>query len=117
MDFFDRAVRAQKQTRRLVWLFGLAVLAVLIVNNFLLSILYCLFAHPVFGSGHAWHPANVVGTGFYLLGEALVYPRHFLQLIWDPQVACVISFGTLLSISAGCYYKTRQLSAGGSVVA
>ncbi|HEV2692840.1 MAG TPA: M48 family metalloprotease [Verrucomicrobiae bacterium] len=110
MDFFDRAARAQKQTRRLVWLFGLAVLAVLLVNNLLIASLCFIFRHPTL-------KLEFISTGIYLFGEALVYPRHFLQLIWDPQLMCAISFATLLSISAGCYYKIRQLSAGGHVVA
>ena len=39
MDFFDRQAHAQKQTRRLVWLFGLTILAVLAVNNLLVGAL------------------------------------------------------------------------------
>ena len=37
MDFFDRQERARKQTRRLIWLFGLAVLVVLILNYLILA--------------------------------------------------------------------------------
>jgi hypothetical protein len=33
MDFFERQTRARKESRRLVWLFGLTLLAVLAVNN------------------------------------------------------------------------------------
>ncbi|MDR3458439.1 MAG: M48 family metalloprotease [Verrucomicrobiae bacterium] len=117
MDFFDREARAQKQTRRLVWLFGLAVLALLIVNNLLLASLYSTIARPMFANAPSWHPLSIIASALYLFGEALVYPRHFLQLIWNPQVFAIISFSTLLSVSAGCYYKTRQLAAGGTVVA
>jgi Zn-dependent protease with chaperone function len=115
-DFFDREARAQKQTRRLVWLFGLAVLLVLVVNNLLLASVVYVFQHPVLG-GYAWHPASILATAFYLFGEALVDPPHFLKLILHPQTVCVISFGTMLSIAVGCRYKIQQLSAGGPAVA
>ena len=108
MDFFDRQAHAQKQTRRLVWLFGLTILAVLAVNNMLVGAL----AYVFFNS-----KLEFVSAFFYLLGEALVYPAHFLKLILHWQTAVWISFGTLLSIVAGCIYKIRQLSDGGAVVA
>jgi len=117
MDFFDRAARAQKQTRRLVWLFGLAVLAALAVNNLLIGFLCSAIAHPMLANAPSWHPISIFASCLFLFGEALVHPMHFLQLILHPQSICVISFGTLLSIFAGCYYKIRELSAGGTVVA
>ena len=117
MDFFDRQERAQKQTRRLVWLFGLAVLAALVVNNLLLGSVAYVFAHPFLNNGYWWHPASILTTSLFLFGEALVNPLHFLKLILHWQSACVISFGTLLSITAGCQYKIRQLSAGGPAFA
>jgi len=108
MDFFDRQQRAQRQTRRLVCLFGLAVLAMMVVNNLLLGAIGYIFGG---------HQVSFVVGFFYLLGEGLVYPHHFLQLILHWQSAAIISFGTLLSISVGSWYKIRQLSAGGMVVA
>ena len=116
MDFFDRQQHAQKQTRRLVWLFGLAVLAALIVNNLLIASVVYVFTHPEY-SGPSWHPGNIITTSLNLFGEAVMTPAHFLKLILRPQVVGWISFGTLLSIATGSYYKIRQLSAGGSVVA
>jgi Zn-dependent protease with chaperone function len=108
MDFFDRQAHAQKQTRRLVWLFGLAVLVVLAVTNLLIaSVVYIISDSPL----------GFVTATFYLLGEALVYPLHFLKLILHPQTVAVISFSTLLSIALGSCYKIRQLSAGGPAVA
>jgi Zn-dependent protease with chaperone function len=117
MDFFDREARAQKQTRRLVWLFGLTVLAVLVVNNLLLGSLVCCFTHPAFVHGPSWHPVNLLATALYLFGEALVHPEDFLKLILHWQSTGWITMGTLLSIAAGCYYKIQQLSAGGPAVA
>ncbi|HXI68977.1 MAG TPA: M48 family metalloprotease [Verrucomicrobiae bacterium] len=115
-DFFDREARAQKQTRRLVWLFSLAVLVVLIANNLLIASVVYVFHNPQ-ANDVWWNLARIIDRFFYLLGEALVFPRHCLKLILHPQVVGWISFGTLLSIAGGCYYKILQLSAGGPAVA
>ncbi len=115
-DFFDRETRAQKLTRRLVWLFALAVLVVLVFSNLLVGSVVFIFIPPSLGD-ERWATAGVLNTGFYLLGEALTHPWHFLELIGRPLVVACISFGTLASIAAGCYYKIRQLAAGGSTVA
>jgi Zn-dependent protease with chaperone function len=117
MDFFDREARAQKQTRRLIWLFGLAVLAVLIVNNLLIGALVCCFSHPVLAHDPPWYPINFLATALYLFGEALGDPGHFFKLVFHWQPMLWISLGTLISIAAGSYYKIRELSDGGSVVA
>lgn len=117
MDFFARQDQAKRQTRRLGWLFGLAILAVLLVNNLLLcSLVYC-FTHPAFADKPGWYPGNFIMAALYLLGEALIYPGHFLKLIFHWQPVLWNSLGTLVSIAAGSYYKMRQLSEGGSVVA
>lgn len=117
MDFFDREARAQKQTRRLAWLFGLTILAVLVVNNFLLCPLICAFAHPLLTNAPAWHPLNFLPTALGLFGEALTDPLHFSKLVFHRQPVLWVSLGTLVSIFAGSYYKIRQLSDGGAVVA
>ena len=116
MDFFDRQARAKKQTRLLLWLFGLAVGAMVLVNNLLIaSAIYCI-QHPVLG-GYWWHPASFLATVLFLFGEAVVHPLHFLKLILHRQSFSWITVGTLLSIAAGSFYKIRQLAAGGSTVA
>ena len=117
MDFFARQDQAKRQTRRLAWLFGLAILAVLIVNNLLLCALVYCFTHPAFADKPGWHPGNFIMAALYLLGEALMYPAHFLKLIFHWQPVLWTSLGTLSSIVAGSYYKMRQLSEGGPVVA
>jgi Zn-dependent protease with chaperone function len=117
MDFFARQDQAKRQTRRLAWLFGLAILAVLIVNNLLVcSLVYC-FTHPVFRNEPAYYPINFSISALYLLGEALTYLTHFFKLIFHWQPILWTSLGTLASIAGGCYFKIRQLSEGGSVVA
>ncbi len=52
-----------------------------------------------------------------MLGELLVSPLEFLKWLWDPQLACWITAGTLLSITLGCLYKLWVLSGGGPAVA
>lgn len=117
MDFFDRQTHARKQTRRLVWLFCLTLLAALAVNNLLLCSLVACFTHPIFANGPSWHPFNIIGSALYLAGEAFVHPRHFFGLVFHWQPVLWVSLGTLVSIAAGSYYKIRELSEGGPVVA
>ncbi len=116
MDFFDREAHARRQTRRLVWLFGFAILAVLAVNNLLLCSFIYLLAPPVV-PGEGWQSVGIVNTTFYLLGEALIHPLNFLKLILRWQPVLWVSCSTLLSIAGGSYYKMRQLAEGGTVVA
>jgi len=118
MDFFDLQERARKQTRRLIWLFGLAVLVVLILNYLILAALIQPFLK------YESHISNVytfindfLVTALLQLGDAFVRPFHFLKWLWNPHLACWIALGTLISIASGCYYKIRQLSGGGSAVA
>src|ERR1017187_3327635 len=68
-------------------------------------------------NGPAWHPLSFLATAVYLFGEAVVYPLHFCQLVFHWQPIFWVSLGTLVSILAGSYYKIRELSDGGSVVA
>ena len=101
MDFFDQEARARKQTRRLIWLLGLAVLGV-VVLTYLIVLAFIL----------AFHFAP-----FLLFGETVVYPAHFLSWFWKAKLFCWITLGMLTSIALGCCYKIRRLSAGGSAVA
>jgi len=88
MDFFDREARAQKQTRLLLWLFGLAVLAVVL----LAYAIFALIAH-VF--------------------ERSIFFEHLSNLL----LFYYSTIGTLILIAGGCYYKIRLLAGGGSAVA
>jgi Zn-dependent protease with chaperone function len=117
MDFFDRQAHARKQTRRLVWLLSLTLLAALVVNNLLLCSLVACCAHPLFLNGPSWHPANFIVTAVYLAGELLVHAQHFASLVFHWQPMLWVSLGTLASVAGGSYYKIRQLSEGGAVVA
>jgi Zn-dependent protease with chaperone function len=116
VDFFDQQERARRQTRYLIGLFGLAVLMVVCLFYLALSPILYAFRHPLISEAW-WNPMQLAITFFFLLGEALVHPLHFLELIWDPRQAGWIALGTLTSIALGCFYKIRLLSGGGPAVA
>ncbi|MGB7747574.1 MAG: M48 family metalloprotease [Verrucomicrobiia bacterium] len=118
MDFFDRQARARKQTRRLILLFGLAVLVVLILNYLILAALVQPFLKygSQISSLYAFINDFLV-TALLQLGDAFAHPFIFLKWLWNPYLAGGIALGTLISIASGCYYKFRQLSSGGPAVA
>lgn len=93
MDFFDQQAHAKKRTRRLLWLFGLAVLSFVVLT-------YLILAAPI-----------------RVFSQALVTSTSFFQWIWEPRLAFWVAVGTLFSIALGCFYKMRLLSGGGSAVA
>jgi Zn-dependent protease with chaperone function len=113
-DFFDRQERARKQTRLLIWLFGLAVIAIVVLTYLILATLILMFVKPAPGMGRS---ISILFMPFLLLDEALVYPSRFLEWLWDARLAYWIGLGTLFSIILGCLYKIRLLSAGGTTVA
>jgi Zn-dependent protease with chaperone function len=121
MDFFDRETHARKQTSLLIWLFGLAVLAVVVLNylvlaitGLVLTVIIQLFLKPVFQTNLFGYfndfPVSQVQDG-------LTHPLHVLERLWSPQLFCWTTTGTLILIAAGCLYKIRLLSGGGSAVA
>jgi Zn-dependent protease with chaperone function len=116
MDFFDRQEHARKQTRRLIWLFGLAVLVTVTLTNLVLAVVIHAFKHPLF-PGVWWNPITFLITLFYLCGEAVVFPMDFLKLIWNPYLFCWVTLISLTSVALGSLYKIRLLAAGGSAVA
>ncbi len=116
MDFFDQEAHARKQTRRLIWLFGLAVLVVVTLTNLALAVIIHAFQHPLF-SGSWWNPFIFLITLLDLCGEAVVFPMDFLKSIWNPYLFCWVTLISLTSVTLGSLYKIRLLSAGGSAVA
>ena len=116
MDFFDQEARARKQTRRLIWLFGLAVLVTVALTNLVLAVVIHAFKHPLF-PGVWWNPIIFLITLLDLCGEAVVFPMDFLKLIWNPYLFCWVTLISLTSVALGSLYKIRLLSAGGSAVA
>jgi len=116
MDFFDQEAHARRQTRRLLWLFSLAVLAVVLLTYLIVASLAWLFQHPELPE-RRWDPIYLLGTALFFYAGALIQPLHFLKMIWSPQLLYWSTLGTLVLIAAGCYYKMRLLAAGGSAVA
>jgi len=116
MDFFDRQARARKQTKLLIWLFGLAVLVVVLLVYLVLASVIWTFRHPLFPFSW-WNPIAFLITAFAYFLQTLADPFHFLKLVWNPYQFCWITLGTLASIAAGCYYKIRLLSDGGPALA
>jgi len=94
MDLFDQEARAQTQTRRLLWLFGLAVLGFVVLTYLILVTPILFFYKPL--------PESASG---------------FFAWIWDARLAFGVALGSLISISLGCFYKMRLLAAGGPAVA
>lgn len=93
MDFFDQETHARRQTRLLGCLFGLAVLAFIVLT-------YLILAVPIL---------------FFWKNSALSTGSS--QWIWDPRLALWVVAGTLLSTTLGCLYKMHLLSGGGAAVA
>jgi Zn-dependent protease with chaperone function len=94
MDFFGQEAHARKQTRLLVCLFGLAVLATIVLTYLVLVV-----------------PALTFCTLFPFS------PLDISEWIWDARLAFWVVLISIVSISLGCLYKIRLLSGGGPAVA
>jgi Zn-dependent protease with chaperone function len=114
MDFFDREACAQKQTRLLVCLFGLAVLAVVVLTYLIWGTIILAFYKPA-PDAHRLFPVFI--NLLMIMGDMVIDPREYLHWLWNPKLICWTSLGTLVSIALGCLYKIRLLSAGGPAVA
>ncbi|MDA0230365.1 MAG: M48 family metallopeptidase [Proteobacteria bacterium] len=93
MNFFEAQHRARKKTALLVFLFGLAVVIMALVTNFVFWVAYLIRA----GKLH-----EILGPG----PEVVNWP-----------VFGVIGIGVVAVISHGSWSKMSQLSAGGKIVA
>jgi Zn-dependent protease with chaperone function len=93
MDFFNQEAHARRQTRLLGCLFGLVMLAFIILTYLILAAPVLLF----------WKNSDL--------------SANFVQWIWDPRLALGVVIGTLLSTTLGCLYKMHLLSGGGAAVA
>jgi len=114
MEFFGREAHAQKRTRLLVWLFGLAVLAFVVFTYLTLAVVIQLFLKPVLQAGPFKYlndfPVSPIHDGF-------IHPLNLLGRLWDPHLFFLITPVTLILIAAGCLYKIRLLAGGGPAVA
>ena len=117
MDFFDRETHAQKQTKWLLALFVFSVVVVLAINYLLIASLI----QPFLNLPNYEFPSDKVDAFLMRvlnqISEAIMHPILYLRMIWHPLIGFWILLGTLLSITAGCIYKYRELSEGGGAVA
>jgi Zn-dependent protease with chaperone function len=114
MDFFDLETRARKQTRLLIWLFGMAVLMIVALTYLVLAVIIQFFLKPVWQTSFYDYfngfPVSPVHDG-------LAHPLNVLERLWNPHLFCWTTISALILIAAGCLYKIRLLSDGGSAVA
>ena len=90
-DFFERQDIARRNTARLVFIFVLAVLAIIVAVDLLLGVTFgYLVREP--------------GTGA-------------IDLVLDPRILAVAVIGTLVIVAGGSAYKVAELWGGGRVVA
>jgi Zn-dependent protease with chaperone function len=93
-NFFDNQEAARRQTSRLVFLFGCAVVGIV-------GLLYAL-AVALTGEPETDPYGRVIG----------MHPE-----LWQPELLLQVGLATLAVVSAGSLYKIAQLRGGGAVVA
>lgn len=111
MDFFGRQDVARRNTLKLVVLFGLGVLAIVVVLNLAVGMGFVVFglftAQDDYGT-----LTSAVPPPTYREDEDLTsLARH------RPEVFLWTTLATLALIGLGCAYKAMELSAGGPAVA
>ncbi len=136
MDFFQQQDAARHRTGWLVFLFVLAVAAVVLA-------IYLLVV-SIFGAGRGYfaEEESPPSTHFAPLGPqhrvvikegkrfteelpqafprgtpAHVAPRSGLAALWDPAIFVYVCMGTLMVIALGSLFKIVELSRGGETVA
>jgi Zn-dependent protease with chaperone function len=111
-DFFDRQDNARRQTARLVVLFGLAVVAIILI-------VYLALAAVVVHAGPKLNPARFaeLPDGARTAYNHPIASQPHVPSYWQPQLLLGVVVGTLLVISLGSLYKISELSAGGEQVA
>ncbi len=114
MDFFEQQAHARRQTRLLILLFAVALLAVLVLNYLFWATIIQPFLKPV---PHTARQYGFLVTIFLMIGELFVHPIDFLKWLWDSRLAGWIVLGTFVSVALGCAYKIYFLSSGGPAVA
>jgi Zn-dependent protease with chaperone function len=107
MDFFGHQDKARSNTRRLVFLFGMALL---LTNAAIYFALACIFRliHLTFGS-HAGHFSGpwLAKLSTYFAGGGM----------WSWELLGWVTVGVFSVMILGCGYKLWQLSGGGAAVA
>lgn len=94
MNFFKAQDKARKNTKRLIFLFALAVICLIILTNLLF-----------------------IGTFAYIGVDESASFFNVVIDAYDPNVVIAISIGVILLISLGSLYKIAALSKGGPAIA
>ena len=92
MNFFEHQHRAKKNSTRLVFLFALAVIAIIIAVYFPIQ---------------------------YLMADK-IWPKDFIKdnpIIWNYKLLMYVAIGTFTVILIGSYLKIRELAEGGIAIA
>ncbi|SVD51427.1 uncharacterized protein METZ01_LOCUS404281, partial [marine metagenome] len=92
MDFFERQHQARKKTGVLVFLFGVAVLLISLLNFLIIAAVV-----PLVGDGRK--------------------REGLFSTLQDPLLAMSVVLGTFVLISLAGLYRKSQLSDGGSSIA
>jgi Zn-dependent protease with chaperone function len=107
MDFFEAQDRARRRSKRLVFLFVLAVIGIVLSSYFA-----------------AMAGINATNDGQRLQADYWEYQRTarwsdrpFLHRWWNPQLFLAIAGGTVVVIGLASLFKWSQMRQGGSAVA
>ncbi len=103
MDFFEAQARAHRRTKRLVFLFALAVLGTILAG----------YAATMFALGYREDFNDRNGRDYgYASTESSALARW-----WDPKIFLWITGGTVLVVGLASLTKWSQLRSGGTAVA
>jgi Zn-dependent protease with chaperone function len=101
MDFFAHQDKARQKTSRLVWMFGAAVIAIIMLTYLVVSIF-------------------IVGAGLFQdaqkTGKTQPVPFEW-SMLWDPQLLLIVGAIVLAVVGFASLYKLAELRAGGKVIA
>jgi Zn-dependent protease with chaperone function len=107
MDFFEAQDRARRRSKRLVFLFVLAVIGIVLSSYFAAMV-----------------GINATNDGQRLQADYWEYQRTarwsdrpFLHRWWNPQIFLAIAGGTVLVVGLASLFKWSQMRRGGSAVA
>jgi Zn-dependent protease with chaperone function/uncharacterized tellurite resistance protein B-like protein len=101
MDFVEAQDRARRRTKRLVFLFALAVLGTIAAG-------YCSTVLILRTSGHY----EKRGRHYYYVDE-VTHPTAW----WDPRIFGLVAVGTVVVVGGASLFKWSQMRSGGAAVA
>jgi Zn-dependent protease with chaperone function len=117
MDFFQAQDDARNSTKRLVLLFGLAVISLIVITNLLLMVVMAAFS-GYFGNDlmtGRYVDRAVEGGGGDGFFSAMFWEAFFRTFDW--QMFAMVAAGVVIVVAVGSLYKIVVLSSGGKAVA